>query len=404
MFPRQPSNPLRIQVKRFLGFNNVEDPLNLGLKWFVQADNIVITENDKIERVRGFAPRTTNTSINGSYATKDQKRFYVIDGGELRAMHPDLYNGTPTWDVLATGLEPRRFAFEEVNGVVYATNGVNFLVIDNEGVRPWGIPSPPSPALGLASGNLAPGIYQMVATYVDARGLESSNSDPVSIELDGAHGLTIASIPQHAYYNTNIYLTTANGTIFFLIHESAPAAINWNGGELGPEIPFWMTDVPRGTRPAHFKGAMYVAEWFPELDKSVIWKSLDLAYHHFDWAAEGLGVPGRVLMLRATPQDDALLCGTERGIFSYGIDGRITPLADYGVIPGEHVTVVHHQLYFWTERGLCRAHPFLNLSERRMSVAPGLHAAGQLIEQRGMRRYVVALHRGGTPFNRREPS
>lgn len=402
--PRQPNAPQRPAVKRFLGLNNVEDPLNLGLKWFVQADNINITGRDKIERAKGYAQRSTNFAITGAYATRDQKRLYIVDAGELRQMDPDLFDADPpSYRVLATGLAPAHMAFEEIAGVVYATNGVDFLALDANGARAWGLPNPPAPQLGVASGALPAGLYSMVATFVDDRGLESGNSTPVTIALDGSQGLSITAIPQAPGRTTNVYLTTPNGPGYFLVAEAAPAAINWNGGVLGPEIPFWMTDPPRGERPALFKGALYVAEWFPEHDLTVIWKSLDLAYHHFDYAREAIAVPGHVLTLKATPNDESFLIGTERAIHSYGIEGRLTTLADYGVIPGEHVTHVHNQLYFWTERGLCRFPPFMNLSERRLSVEPGSSAAGTLIEQYGLRRYVVALNRGGTAYNRRTP-
>ena len=35
--------PSDLQVARFSGLNTVEDPLNMGLSWLTQADNVNIT-------------------------------------------------------------------------------------------------------------------------------------------------------------------------------------------------------------------------------------------------------------------------------------------------------------------------------------------------------------------------
>ena len=43
-----------LQVTRFRGLNNVDDPVSLGLSWLTQADNINITSADKIARRDGY--------------------------------------------------------------------------------------------------------------------------------------------------------------------------------------------------------------------------------------------------------------------------------------------------------------------------------------------------------------
>ena len=50
-------------------------------------------------------------------------------------------------------------------------------------------------------------------------------------------------------------------------------------------------------------------------------------------------------------------------------------------------------------RGLCAALPFANLTERQVSVAPGLRAGGAIVRYAGQKRYIVALQSSGVAFN-----
>jgi hypothetical protein len=109
-------------------------------------------------------------------------------------------------------------------------------------------------------------------------------------------------------------------------------------------------------------------------------------------------------MLAPTPT--ALLIGTDRAVHAY--DGEnLAEQASYGVVPGwcwardddeggESIGV-----YIWTQRGLCKAMPFVNLTSGHLSVAPGTQAGAAVIAQGGQKRFVAVLHQGGTAFNSR---
>jgi hypothetical protein len=385
-------------TKSFLGLNNVGDPQRLGLNWLVIADNVDITDRNAIVRARGFTQATTNFAITGAYATKDNKRLYVVDAGELRQMSADL----SSYVVLRTGLSPQKVNFEEVNGAVFFSNGIDFGIIDPQvGYRPWGLAAPiPPKAVATAGGGLAAGVYQVVCTYTDEFGLESSNSIPVAVTVAGGNRISITEIPQAAGCITNIYITEPNGTIFFFVKERTSSSATFDVGMAKyEELPFQNLDVPRGVLPAYFQGCMYLAEDFYPLEQSVIWCSLPLHYHHFNYSGAGIGVPGHVRMLKGLAEH--LIIGTDRQIFAY--DGaKLTELAPYGVTPGWHASELKEALYFWSLRGLCRAMPFTNLTESTVSVPPGLSAGATVMEKDGMRRYVVALHSGGDAYNRRD--
>jgi hypothetical protein len=97
------------------------------------------------------------------------------------------------------------------------------------------------------------------------------------------------------------------------------------------------------------------------------------------------------------PHDDALIVGTDACIYAYG--DRLNELADYGVVRGQHWAEDDERIIFWSVRGACAALPFRNLTERSVSVAPGVQAGGTIVRSGGQKRYVVALQSGGAAFN-----
>lgn len=370
----------------FRGLNNVVDEMRLPRGWLTQADNVNITPNGAVVRARGFTQASSNFAITGAYSTIDFSRMFVVDTGELREMHQDM-----SYTVLATGLASKPMYFEEVNGLVFCANGVDFLVVTPTGVRSWGLPTPPAPQLyeGFA-GSIQAGVYQVVCTYTDSTGLESGSGEVASISVAG--GSITIDPPVLAGHTTNVYITEVSGSVFYLL-----SGTSYHGQPLGEELQFIGLTGPRGSIPALYNGCMYTAEAFPSDDLSVVWASEPLQYHHFNTAGSGVAVPGTVRMLKAAK--DGLLIGTDRAIYAYA-DDTLTQLVPYGVVPGWHASKSDDAVYFWSERGLCRALPFINLTESQVSVPPGLSAGAMVIEEDGMRRYVVALHAGGEAFNR----
>lgn len=117
-------------ISAFKGFNNVSDPLRLGLGWLVSATNINITDSGAIEQRKGYS-RLFTGSFTGAYATLDAQRLYLIDAGVLKAMA-----ATPVTLAALTSTDPMFWC--EVNENVYFNNGTDSGIIqpDNE-VLPW---------------------------------------------------------------------------------------------------------------------------------------------------------------------------------------------------------------------------------------------------------------------------
>ena len=403
--PREATQP---RVSAFTGLNNVADPLDVGLGGQVQADNVIVTKDQHLRRMQGYVLSVDGTAIAGAYATKDFTRLYVIDSGSLLQVYDDL-----STLALRTGLSAGDYHFDEVNGVVFYTNGTDYGTITPGGAGPWGIAAPDAAELSVGNaGTLRAGTYQFVCTLVDPNGLESSNSDVAYVDVGDGARITV-TIPQVDGFTTNVYVATPADPVFCLMLEAAGTTATFDDQyDLGTELPFWNLNPPRGILPTYFAGKMHTAEYDPISDTTTIWNSLPLQYHHFDPGAEGVIIPGEVRQMLAMRDSDffaserltqrgigaAMIVGTDREIYSYD-EEQLVLLAPYGVLPGHHAVEYRGKVYMWTLRGMVRALPFENLTEKTVSVAPGVSAAGTVIEQAGAHRYVVALHKGGEAFN-----
>lgn len=379
------------EVKRFLGLNNVTDPLRLGLGWLSRADNVDITDTGAIEVRKGYS-RVATGAYTGAFSTMDNQRLYLVDAGTLKTMA-----GT----VLKTGLSSAPMHWTEINRQVFYNNGVDTGLIDVDNtVLDWAWNPPTAPALAAVTGTLPAGLYRACCTFTLEDGRETGASDIVELVLNGTQGLQLSSIPQVAGCRTNVYLAPADSTVFSFAATPGSTAMVWDSSsdELGHEL---MTanlhPLPAGCDVVQeWGGRVYAAQYFPDLGQTAIWFSQPLAFHLFDLAKDYFLVPGKVLML--APHDTGLVVGTDTQIMAY-TGAQMAQLADYGVVPGQHWAKDGKRLIFWSTRGVCSALPFSNLTETAVSVAPGIQAGGTIVQDGGQKRYVVALQQGGSAFN-----
>ena len=382
-------------VSAFKGLNNVSDPLRLGLAWLAQADNVDITDTGAIEKRAGYR-KTLAGTFTGAYSTIDFSRLFVVDGGVLKAM-----TGPGAATPLRAGLDPAPMHFTEVNDQVFYNNGVDAgVILPDNTVLDWSWSAPAAPVVAAVTGNLPAGTYRVRCTFTLADGRETGAGQGADMTLTEGQALQVSQVPYRAGCVTNTYLAPADSTVYQLAHSGHASAFVWNASPdaLGVDLRGdTLEPLPRGAHVIQaWRGRLYAAQYFPQDNQSALWPSQPLGYHLFDLAGDFMLIPGRVTML--APHDEALLIGTDARIHAF--DGNtLSELAPYGVVPGWHWSRDDARLLFWSTRGLCAALPFTNLTERPMSVAPGLQAGGALVQQDGHKRYLVALHRGGTAFN-----
>jgi hypothetical protein len=383
---------------RFRGLNNVSDPLTLGLSWLRRADNIQITDAGRIAMRPGFSLHAAGTRITGAFASRDERRAYLVDAGTLRT-----FDGA----VVATGLQDAPMHWAEVNQQTYFSNGTDSGIIAADGaLLPWRWPVPPAPTIVPVTGSLAAGWYRAFCSYILPDGRETGPSDPVELVLGEGQALLVSGIPVQPGHRTRTYICPANGEVFQLARSHAEeTAFVWNTSPdaLGRECStIGMDPLPAGaTVIQHWRGRMYAA--VPGSGFTAIYRSQALATHLFD-LEDYLPVVGDVLMLAPTP--GALLIGTATEIHAIDAEGNFSTLAPYGVVPGPCWDYDENEdgaeaVLMWTARGLCRAMPFRNLTAGHVSVAPGVHAGGAVVAAGGQRHFVAFLHAGGSAFNPR---
>ena len=393
-----------LQVTRFKGLNSVQDLLSLGLDWQTQADNLHITSAGKLQRRTGFAatPTLAGTAISAAYATRDQQRAYLIDSGTLK---------TADGVTLTTGLSTDPAFWAETNDLVFMANGTDALMIDAENaVLPWDWQAPPSPAVAAVTGSLAPGLYRACCTYILPDGRETGPSDIVKMELSDGQALQVSGIAQVSGYTTRTYICPANSTVLGLARATSATAFVWDfpptslGIELRTEACY---PIPEGCDVIqHWQGQIWAALYDQASNTTAIFPSKALGFHLFDMD-EAIAVTGRVLML--APTDAGLVIGTDQHVWARLTDGQLTKLAHYGVIPGMPWTFdlledgrdSDKTVLFWSQRGMCRALPFANLTAGHLSVAPGVRASAAVLARNGEKHFVACLHAGGSAFNQR---
>ena len=385
------------RVDRFNGINNVSDPMRLGLEWLATAENVNITDTGSLVVREGYIQAQAG-AFSAAYSTADFERMYVVDGGVLKAMA-----GKTSSYAIKSGLANTPMFWAEVNQQVYFNNGLDSgIVMPDNSVQPWSWPLPVAPTLKAVTGGLPAGLYRACITYVLPDGRETGPSDSVELLLAKGEALQVSGISQVTGFKTRVYIAPADSTVFQLADTPTGTATVWNFSPdyLGADLTTQqLYPVPQGTDVIQaWRGRMYAAQYLPTNGQTVIWFSQPMGYHLFKLDSDYIAVSGKVRML--APHDSGLVIGTDKAIHLY--DGtNLSTLTDYGVVPGQHWVKDGERILFWSTRGLCEALPFTNLTERQVSVAPGIQAGGAIVCDGGQKRSVVALQQGGSAFNSR---
>jgi hypothetical protein len=186
------------------------------------------------------------------------------------------------------------------------------------------------------------------------------------------------TIPLHADVTGGPFQWAELGYAFFLQSKAASWAvyphqvIAW--GSLCPAAPvasYPLSDPisyppPTGEVICSRRSQMVVGVWEPERDRSVIYFSRSDFPHEFRLEKDWMMVPGRITLLASLAQ--GLVIGTDRAIYTDPIDSPLQKVADYGVPVGAMAHDDLNRVHFWSERGLCRAFPFENLTDKAIAV------------------------------------
>lgn len=370
-----------MEIKAFNGINNTTDPVRLGLGWLATADNVNITDTGAIVKRDGYAAPVAG-NYSGIYSTIDYQRCYLVDTGTLKTL-----DGR----VLAAGLGTSPVHWTELNDqVFFSTGAASGIIMPDNAVLEWRWEVPGTPAVTAVTGELPPGLYRVVCTTTLPDGRETGPSDPVEIVLADGQALQVSCAG-------NVYIAPANSTVFQYAGQNT---LVWNQppDALGRDLTLdGLSPLPPGAETIQaWRGRIYAAMYMPPENQTVVWFSEPFGPHLFNLAVSFFMVPGHVHML--APTKEALVVGTDARVYAYNTES-ITELAPYGTVPGQHWAQDDGRIIFWTTRGICAALPFTNLTERSVSVAPGVKAGGAIVRQGGQKRFLVSIQQGGTAFN-----
>jgi hypothetical protein len=409
--------PDDVKFADFTGVVNTRSRKDIGLKALYAGDNVFISDTKKVTRRDGYTPYLTTGTVQAAYGGAGP--LYVVDAGVLQRVASPTDKHT-----LISGLTGKNYSWDVTNNDAYFVNGVDAGIARGDQFLPWRLTSPTlSGVTAVSAASLSTVLnvgetyvaatFRVCATYETADGRESA---PSEIFILSAAPLTnlIRVVAPTAYARINVYATEADGTVFRLVATSSSTAptvsLTFNPARGGRELTTLATQsLPDGVELIAFmKGNIYASQYFTDSDTSVVWFSKAFAYHLFDCSEDYIVVPGRVSMLLWISKDttygikDWLLIGSTKGVWQRGDEDKFENLANYGVVPGIAGDVdPEGTAWFWTQRGICTAPPFKNLTEEDVSMAPGVRANATLVYHNGTKQLLTVTQGGGTAFNSR---
>lgn len=395
MLPRQSA-----RTNEFRGLNNVRRAEQLSLRWAAKAQNVDVDDNLNYIRRVGRT-KLLNGDYTGALYCSTDDCFYATEGTTLYRINPELAEREAIYSLTA----PYPLQHDEVNGFLYATNGVDRLVIRNAVVREWGLPLPASPRPErAATGELPPGVYQVAAVFEHEDGRESGASMISYIELTEPGSIVLHDIPQLDRARTAVYVSAPDGEVLYRVESTTDTLTQWAGPVAGQGRSLRTQGLyppPPGEVVAFFQGRIYLAQKLDE-DATAIWFSDALNYELFRLTEDYLLVPGTVRTMVATVA--GLVIGTDREIWVW--DGEsLSRALSYGVPPGMPGTTTDEgMLVLWSDRGLITLgrEGLSNATEEAVSPVPGDAATVAVVEEGGFRKAVVLIEEGGSPYNVRE--
>ena len=365
-------------ANKFAGIQNTvsardlptDSQLGMGLQDAIDVD---ITNSGGIVARQGYQLALSAT-ISTAYTTLDEVS-YVISEGYLKRIRSDLS--------LESIVESTATEFDDYQRYLFTNDG--FMIFD-ETVTNIKIPVPQEPEIVITGGSRPSGRYLILTTFINDSGLEGGTSPIVSIELE-SEGEIIIYPEIKAGYESKTYITEVGGEVFYDIES---------GKQIAPELINANPFPARANKIAYYDSRLYVTEKFES--HTVVWFSKPYQYHLYGVDNGHFVIPGQVLGMKGISQ--GLIIGTDQAVYLYTQDA-ITELAKYGVIPGRPILKLPNDIvYIHTERGVCSALPFQELTQDTVSLYMGTQVSTAMMYNNGIRKY-IALHDAGTEaFNK----
>lgn len=367
-----------MKITSWLGIHNTNPPRSIPDNALADAVDVDIDDAGVLLRRPGYGISVAAV-VESSYQTRDGVA-YLVGAGRLSR----VTDGLEWVDIAAC--DAREFADD--GEYLFTSDGL--MVFNNTAVN-LKIPPPAPPIVSLAAGNLPAGRYLITATQISPDGLMSGAAAVTTVELHAPGGIVINPVADPGY-RAVVWMTEATGD-----KTGGEVFYSQQDGSILPEIFINASGFPDAVKQLeYFDGRLCAAVPFD--GHTAIYFSERNHFHLFNAAENFVVVPGHIQHMKATK--DALLVGTAAELYATDLL-QLTRLADYGVPAGRSMAVHpdNGQVYIHSNRGVCVAMPFQNLTDKVCFLPPGAHCSTHFVHQRGIQQF-IALHDGEvTAFN-----
>ncbi|MBK9952837.1 MAG: hypothetical protein IPP10_15420 [Candidatus Competibacteraceae bacterium] len=372
-------------LRDFKGLNNRLDPLYLSPDWQTEATGVLL-DNSRFF-VNQMVESELATGYVDLYGTRDGRalaidasgNLYDLDSFGIRVRASDVVGGPFTWTELGTA--------------IFCMSATHAWAIYPDRVVPWGVPDAAPPSISILNGNLFPGTYRFTCVLEHTDGRVGGGLS-VTATVTSGQGLVALLTEPPVGYQTRLYVSAADGDALRLLGTySGSLAVPIPGPGPTAYTTVLLDELvcfppPRGYLIGRFGNRLVVAQREVDRDETTLYFSRPDYPHLFDLLNEFVTVPGTVNVL--ADFDGGCVVGTDQALYRYGLDRSITKLAEYGSIFGSLAYDRNGMTYFWSERGLCRAEPFQNLTEAHVIFAPSGETSATVFHWRGSDYYLCS--------------
>lgn len=396
------ANDPAVRISQFLGLRNTVVPVRQPPGALAVADNVDLDDSGALELRKGYSLAAEGTAITASFATRDQRRLFVVDDGELM-----LFTSPTGGRSIASGIPAVPLYWAEAGDTVFVSGkGLKGMVVGDR-YADWAVPDGPAVDALAGGDDPADGWWQAAAVYRDSTGRQGSALPPVSVRADASGVLTVTVRPLEGY-DMLVYVAQPNSETLRYVGSSASTTVKVET-VLGAPLDRAHLDCmppPDGDVIEFHAGRIWIAWHDPASDATTIFGSRPFFWHLFDLASDFFSVPGKVLGMKDVSGE--LIVATDRDIWKYGgnqPDEPLVRLRRHGAIPGYPIAVVPGQTeaaMVWTIKGWFRyaqdSGP-VDLTYSTYQPVPGTWCSAAFVEQDGTRRALALTDGGGTAYN-----
>lgn len=362
------------------------------------ANNIDIDKSGRIARRDGYTSIRAG-STHSLWSNPQGTRCMFMQGNTLYQLNPDY-----TAVQLATLSNSSRVSCEQVNDLVYFSNGVDTGVVEQGGaVRSWGVAPPVLPSVDIGTGSMPAGTYMVTMTYLCADGQESGAPEAALMQVPAGASLLFMNMPvprDPRIVAKSIYITEPNGEDLYQALVVGASVVNavYSNDTTELNLPcdsMFLQAAPAGQLVAYYRSRMWVAQ------DDLLCPSEPFAYERFD-PRNYIQLDGRITMLGAltdkelydTGKNSGFFVGTDRScgalVGSSPEDFQYVPKMSSGAVFGAMAKIDGSvfedgatgtlELPAWlTTAGICVGMPGMvvrNLTRTKYTFPVGTHGAG----------------------------